>query len=129
MGSSIANASSLHSYRHVLQRDDEADYNEQLKACHLRCAKRTLRTLEKNGSIFIKLGQHLSSMNYLLPNEWCDTFIPLQDKCPVSSFESIQEMCRQDTGLELYDFFSEFEEQPIGAASPTHPSHPLQKRP
>ncbi|CAN9256390.1 unnamed protein product [Alternaria alternata] len=104
-------------YRDVLKRDDEPDYNEQLKACHLRCAKRTLHTLEKNGSIFIKLGQHLSSMNYLLPNEWCDTFIPLQDKCPVSSFESIQDMCRRDTGLELSDFFSEFEEQPIGAAS------------
>jgi hypothetical protein len=56
-------------------------------------------------------------MNYLLPNEWCDTFIPLQDKCPVSSFESIQDMCRRDTGHELSDFFSEFEEQPIGAAS------------
>jgi predicted unusual protein kinase regulating ubiquinone biosynthesis (AarF/ABC1/UbiB family) len=107
----------LCSYRDVLKRDDEPDYNEQLKACHLRCAKRTLHTLEKNGSIFIKLGQHLSSMNYLLPNEWCDTFIPLQDKCPVSSFESIQDMCRRDTGLELSDFFSEFEEQPIGAAS------------
>lgn len=56
-------------------------------------------------------------MNYLLPNEWCDTFIPLQDKCPVSSLESIQDMIRQDTGLELSDFFSEFEELPIGAAS------------
>ncbi|CAN9256003.1 unnamed protein product [Alternaria alternata] len=107
----------IRDYRDVLKRDDEPDYNEQLKACHLRCAKRTLHTLEKNGSIFIKLGQHLSSMNYLLPNEWCDTFIPLQDKCPVSSFESIQDMCRRDTGLELSDFFSEFEEQPIGAAS------------
>jgi len=107
----------IRDYRDVLKRDDEPDYNEQLKACHLRCAKRTLRTLEKNGSIFIKLGQHLSSMNYLLPNEWCDTFIPLQDQCPISSFESIQDMCRRDTGLELSDFFSEFEERPIGAAS------------
>lgn len=30
-----------------------------LKACHKRCAERTLRVLEKNGGIFIKLGQHL----------------------------------------------------------------------
>lgn len=104
-------------YRYILKRDDDPDYSEKLKACHLRCAERTLRALEKNGSIFIKLGQHLSSMNYLLPNEWCDTFIPLQDKCPISSFESIQAMCRQDTGLELSEFFSEFEERPIGAAS------------
>lgn len=56
-------------------------------------------------------------MNYLLPNEWCDTFIPLQDKCPVSSIESIKEMVLKDTGHDLFDYFSEFEEQPIGAAS------------
>lgn len=104
-------------YRTTLKRDTDPDYPEQLKACHLRCAKRTLRTLEKNGSIFIKLGQHLSSMNYLLPNEWCDTFIPLQDQCPISSFESIQEMVQNDTGHALADYFSEFEELPIGAAS------------
>lgn len=30
-----------------------------LKACHKRCAERTLKVLEKNGGIFIKLGQHL----------------------------------------------------------------------
>lgn len=105
------------SYRDTLKRGDDPDYDDQLKACHLRCAKRTLRTLERNGSIFIKLGQHLSSMNYLLPNEWCDTFIPLQDKCPVSSLASIQDMVLKDTGRPLAAFFSEFEERPIGAAS------------
>ncbi|KAF1955591.1 ABC1 kinase family protein [Byssothecium circinans] len=104
-------------YRDTLKRDTEDDYAELLKACHLRCAKRTLRTLEKNGSIFIKLGQHLSSMNYLLPSEWCDTFIPLQDKCPVSSYESIKEMVLKDTGTDLSEYFSEIEELPIGAAS------------
>ncbi|PSN64014.1 ABC1-domain-containing protein [Corynespora cassiicola Philippines] len=104
-------------YRDTLKRDNDQDYDELLKACHLRCAKRTLKTLEKNGSIFIKLGQHLSSLNYLLPSEWCDTFIPLQDKCPVSSMESIEGMIMQDTGHSLSEYFSEFEELPIGAAS------------
>ena len=88
-----------------------------LKTCHKRCAERTLVTMEKNGSIFIKLGQHLSSLNYLLPNEWCDTFVPLQDKCPVSSYESIEEMVKHDTGHGLSEYFEEFEEKPIGAAS------------
>ncbi|KAJ4292386.1 hypothetical protein N0V90_009048 [Kalmusia sp. IMI 367209] len=104
-------------YRDTLKRDQDEGYQDILKACHLRCAKRTLRTLEKNGSIFIKLGQHLSSLNYLLPSEWCDTFIPLQDKCPVSSYDSIKEMVMQDEGTNLSEFFSEFEELPIGAAS------------
>ncbi|KAF4637348.1 hypothetical protein G7Y89_g738 [Cudoniella acicularis] len=97
--------------------EDEEEKNRMLKACHQRCADRTLKVLEKNGSIFIKLGQHLSAMNYLLPLEWTTTFIPLQDKCPVSSFESIEAMFEQDTGEHISDYFSDFSPEPIGAAS------------
>ncbi|KAF2018210.1 ABC1-domain-containing protein [Aaosphaeria arxii CBS 175.79] len=107
----------IYDYRQTLKRDSDPDYDNLLKECHLRCAKRTLKTLEKNGSIFIKLGQHLSSLNYLLPSEWCDTFIPLQDKCPVSSYDKIEEMVRNDTGHSLSEYFSQFNELPIGAAS------------
>lgn len=56
-------------------------------------------------------------MNYLLPLEWTTTFIPLQDKCPVSSFESIEGMFVEDTGEPISDYFSEFAPLPIGAAS------------
>ena len=73
--------------------------------------------MEKNGSIFIKLGQHLSSMGYLLPTEWTTTFIPLQDHCPVSSLESIEEMFLKDTGSPISEHFAAFDEEPIGAAS------------
>lgn len=58
-----------------------------------------------------------SAMNYLLPTEWTTTFIPLQDKCPVSSFDSIEQMFKSDTGEELWDYFSDFSPDPIGAAS------------
>jgi aarF domain-containing kinase len=61
--------------------------------------------------------RYQSAMNYLLPLEWTTTFIPLQDKCPVSSFESIEAMFEQDTGEQLSDYFSEFAPLPIGAAS------------
>jgi aarF domain-containing kinase len=39
--------------------DDEAEKKRLLEECHKRCAERTLKVLEKNGGIFIKLGQHL----------------------------------------------------------------------
>ncbi|KAF2963734.1 hypothetical protein GQX73_g9849 [Xylaria multiplex] len=111
----------INDYRTSLnQREKTEDLVEQdtiLRQCHKRCAVRTLKVLEKNGGIFIKLGQHLSAMTYLLPYEWTSTFIPLQDKCPVSSYESIEEMFRQDTGEELQDYFSKFAHEPIGAAS------------
>lgn len=102
------------------QRDETAGDHEKdtlLKSCHKRCAERTLKVLEKNGGIFIKLGQHLSAMNYLLPTEWTSTFIPLQDQCPVSSYESIEAMFERDTGKPLADYFSDFVHEPIGAAS------------
>lgn len=56
-------------------------------------------------------------MNYLLPTEWTTTFIPLQDKCPVSTYESIEDMFKRDTGENLADYFSDFAHEPIGAAS------------
>ncbi|THW75147.1 ABC1-domain-containing protein [Aureobasidium pullulans] len=113
-------ALNINDYRRTLNQYDalpEPDYQALLKACHQRCAERTLVVLQKNGSIFVKLGQHLSSMNYLLPSEWCDTFIPLQDQCPVSSMESVEAMVLKDTGNTLSYYFSEFETNPIGAAS------------
>lgn len=91
------------------------------------CAERTLRAIEKNGSIFIKLGQHLSSMGYLLPLEWTTTFVPLQDKCPVSSYESIEAMFISDTGSSISDHFESFEKEPIGAASLAQVHHAKMK--
>lgn len=56
-------------------------------------------------------------MNYLLPLEWTETFIPLQDRCPVSSYESIEQMFIDDTGSPIASLFDDFERLPIGAAS------------
>ncbi|PKY02244.1 ABC1-domain-containing protein [Aspergillus campestris IBT 28561] len=109
----------INDYRVTLKQETSTpeERSEILKACHKRCAERTLRVLEKNGSIFIKLGQHLSSMGYLLPLEWTTTFVPLQDKCPVSSLESIEQMFLADTGHGVDDLFFDFDPVPIGAAS------------
>lgn len=53
----------INDYRTTLnQREKEEDAKrkaEMLSECHQRCANRTLKVLEKNGGIFIKLGQHL----------------------------------------------------------------------
>ena len=107
------------SYQYTLKirEQDEGEWQVVLGACHKRCAERTLEVLKQNGSIFIKLGQHLSSMNYLLPEEWTETFIPLQDHCPVSSYDSIAAMVLKDTGSPLEDHFDHFTKTPIGAAS------------
>ncbi|KAF3123445.1 hypothetical protein TWF703_000921 [Orbilia oligospora] len=66
-----ATARCIQDYRYTLALDNASfDYASSLSACHKRCSQRALNVMEKNGSIFIKLGQHLSSMTYLLPIEW-----------------------------------------------------------
>lgn len=53
------------SYRVTLNKSEkleDAEKSKLLKECHQRCADRTLQVLEKNGSIFVKLGQHLVSL-------------------------------------------------------------------
>lgn len=56
-------------------------------------------------------------MGYLLPLEWTTTFVPLQDQCPVSSYESIQKLFVEETGRNIEEDFETFSHEPIGAAS------------
>jgi aarF domain-containing kinase len=46
---------------------EEEDASMDMSECHLRCAKRALKVFEKNGGIYIKLGQHLAALSYLIP--------------------------------------------------------------
>lgn len=93
------------------------EYYSALSRCHLQSAKITLKALEANGGIYIKLGQHISAMTYLLPEEWTQTMIPLQDQCPESSLEDINGMFLQDWGQSIDEVFEQFDVKPIGVAS------------
>lgn len=106
-------------YLRTLNRKYPSDkaYQDALSKTHKKAAETTLKALRKNGGIYIKIGQHLGAMTYLLPFEWTDTMVPLQDECPESSFDDIRTMFEHDTGVKMKDYFSEFEEKPIGTAS------------
>ncbi|GMF98300.1 unnamed protein product [[Candida] boidinii] len=97
--------------------DSEEEYQSELSKCHKKCALITLKALECNGGIYIKLGQHVSAMTYLLPIEWTDTMIPLQNRCPESDIEDIKKMFEKDTGLKFEEYFEEIDPVPIGVAS------------
>ncbi|KAI7823910.1 ABC1 family-domain-containing protein [Kickxella alabastrina] len=84
---------------------------------HLRSAERLKRVLMVNGGIYIKLGQHLSAMQYILPMEWCTTMQSLQDQNTASSVEDVGHTIHIDTGKTIEELFSEFDEVPIGVAS------------
>lgn len=89
----------------------------ELERCHKRCALITLHALQSNGGIFIKLGQHIGAMTYLLPRQWTETMIPLQDQCPESPLSSIEEMFKEDLGQKMDEIFEDVDSEPIGVAS------------
>ncbi|ORE17319.1 ubiquinone biosynthesis protein [Rhizopus microsporus] len=95
----------------------EQECIEAKSQCHLRSAQRVLRGLQKLGGIYVKLGQHVSTMNYILPTEWTSTLAVLQDRCDPSTPEDLRAMFWHDCGQSLDDVFDEFNWQPIGVAS------------
>ncbi|GAV26781.1 hypothetical protein PMKS-000237 [Pichia membranifaciens] len=115
----IAMARCFGLYLWVLNKKYESNkqYMEELSKTHQRAADITLNALRKNGGIYIKLGQHISAMTYLLPYEWTETMVCLQSECPESTIEELKEMFEQDTGKKFDDYFQTFDNKPIGVAS------------
>ena len=65
----MALAHCVYDYRMAIRRRSqrENDDDEDMSQCHSRCAQRALRVFEKNGGIYIKVGQHLAALSYLIP--------------------------------------------------------------
>jgi aarF domain-containing kinase len=82
----------------------------------LRSAHRVLVALQENGGLYIKLGQHLSSI-ILLPPEWTNTMKPLQDQNTPTPLPEMEAMFRSETGRTFSEAFSEIDAKPIGVAS------------
>uniref|UniRef100_A0A8C2CMD0 AarF domain-containing protein kinase 1 n=1 Tax=Cyprinus carpio TaxID=7962 RepID=A0A8C2CMD0_CYPCA len=84
---------------------------------HRRSAERLRDLCCANRGTFIKVGQHLGALDYLLPEEYTSTLKVLHSRAPQSSMEEIRQVIREDLGKELSDLFIQFEEKPQGAAS------------
>ncbi|KAJ3118211.1 hypothetical protein HDU96_003251 [Phlyctochytrium bullatum] len=85
--------------------------------CHQRCADLMLWLCNINGGIYIKLGQHIAALVYLLPMEYTETMKVLQDRCPPTSLPAVETLFLDDTGTPLSDHFSAFDPTPVGVAS------------
>ncbi|XP_078030981.1 aarF domain-containing protein kinase 1 isoform X5 [Epinephelus lanceolatus] len=105
----------LTAFRHVEY--DTEDYWALKSKVHLRSAERLRDLCCANRGTFIKVGQHLGALDYLLPEEYTSTLKVLHSRAPQSSMEEIQQVIREDLGKELSELFVTFEEKPQGAAS------------
>eukprot|EP00004_Rigifila_ramosa_P025424 TRINITY_DN7603_c0_g1_i1.p1 TRINITY_DN7603_c0_g1~~TRINITY_DN7603_c0_g1_i1.p1 ORF type:complete len:583 (+),score=125.05 TRINITY_DN7603_c0_g1_i1:164-1750(+) len=94
-----------------------AAYENARKQTHLKAATRMLHTFQENGGVYIKAGQHIAALVYLLPDEWTNTMRVLQDCNPSRPFEPIRQLVETELGRPLGDIFEDFSVEPIAAAS------------
>uniref|UniRef100_A0AC35GMF8 Protein kinase domain-containing protein n=1 Tax=Panagrolaimus sp. PS1159 TaxID=55785 RepID=A0AC35GMF8_9BILA len=92
-------------------------YETKMKECHQRGADRLLSLARSNGGVFIKVGQHIAALQYLLPDEYTSTLSILHSRAPESDINEIKQTFHESVGKELDDVFSSFNTQPCGVAS------------
>jgi len=89
----------------------------RLSALHRRNAKLIrVKALGMKG-VMIKVGQFLSSRKDFLPDEYIEELSQLQDQVPPHDFAEIRQRIIDELGSAPEDIFSEFEKEPIAAAS------------
>lgn len=79
--------------------------------------KRLRFALLELGTIYVKLGQALSVRVDLIAPDICEELALLRDDCPAFSFLESKKNIESEMGLTLSEVFSQFDKEPIAAAS------------
>ena len=84
---------------------------------HQKSADMLLHTVQLNKGTYVKIGQHVSAMQFLLPDEYVSTLSVLQSSAPESPLEDVYSVIREDFGKEPNEIFDNFSEKIEGCAS------------
>jgi len=94
---------------------EEGLHIEQL---HQRVANRIFDVFEKNGGLYIKMGQVIGTQAAILPVAYQIRARRLFDSAPAVSFESVERVFKEDfNGKHPSEVFAEFDMTPIASAS------------
>ncbi|ESO91928.1 hypothetical protein LOTGIDRAFT_121554 [Lottia gigantea] len=96
---------------------DDPNYEDIKSKVHTRSALSLREMCCKNGGAFIKVGQHVGSLEYLLPVEYVNTMKVLHNQAPESPIEELFKVVEEDLGTKVEDLFTSIDPVPLGAAS------------
>ncbi|MGB1142477.1 MAG: ABC1 kinase family protein, partial [Halioglobus sp.] len=71
----------------------------------------------RHGGAFLKIGQMLSARPDILPASWVEELSTLQDRASCADYDSMRAVIEADLKAPLSSLFSEFNPEPIAAAS------------
>jgi len=80
-------------------------------------ARSLRRALDEGGVTFVKLGQQLSTRRDLLPSEFADELVRLQDQASPLPWQPVQALIESELGRPVGELFTEIDPNPLAAAS------------
>jgi hypothetical protein len=84
---------------------------------HERNAQRLTIMCAQNGGLYIKLGQHLSMLDYVVPAEYQQELSHLLNATPQSSWGDVCKVVKLELGQHPHKLFDTFEKTPVASAS------------
>ncbi|XP_066596976.1 aarF domain-containing kinase 1-like [Prorops nasuta] len=84
---------------------------------HKHSAEKLLELCCVNKGVYIKVGQHIGALDYLLPQEYVSTMKVLHNSAPQSSFEDVLTVIKEDFKKDPYEIFESIDQVPLGTAS------------
>lgn len=84
---------------------------------HEKAATRLLELCRQNGGVYIKIGQHLANLDYVLPSEYISVLSSLFDDTPQTAYSDVCEVVREELNAGPDELFDNFNPQPIASAS------------
>lgn len=91
--------------------------HESLAESHTRNAQRLKYLAFANKGLYIKVGQYLAMMDYLVPHEYVKAMQDTFDNAPVTPFENVRLLVKEELGRDPSDLFHSFDPVPIASAS------------
>ncbi|XP_023938687.1 aarF domain-containing kinase 1 [Bicyclus anynana] len=80
-------------------------------------AEKLLKLCKANRGVYIKVGQHVGALDYLLPNEYVQTMRILHKDAPKNTVEELYAVIKEDLKQDPKELFDEFDPEPLGTAS------------
>lgn len=84
---------------------------------HRAAAEKLLDLCRKNGGVYIKFGQHLAQLDYIVPTEYVTTLRCMLDAAPTTPIEGVREVIREELGKYPEELWDTFDPKPIASAS------------